>query len=65
MSLCVETGNVNGILVRKFLSSLSLERRRIQYEDAVGWSLRIKTARARPDADRSALGSYPKAGFVP
>jgi len=47
MSLYVETGNVNGILVRKFLSSESRERRRRQYEDAVGWSLRVKIARAR------------------
>jgi hypothetical protein len=47
MSLYVETGNVNGILVRKFLGSQSHERRRRQYEDAVRWNLRMKIARAR------------------
>jgi len=36
MSLYVETGNIIGILVRKFLSSQSHERRMRQYEDAVG-----------------------------
>jgi hypothetical protein len=41
----VETKSVNGILVGEFLSK-SHERRRRQYEDAVGWSLRIKIARA-------------------
>jgi len=47
MSLYVEAGNVNVILVRKFHSSQSHERRRRQYEDAVRWSLRTKIARAR------------------
>ena len=36
MSVYVATGNINGILVRKFLGSQSHERGRRQYEDAVG-----------------------------